>query len=76
MVSKILSTEPDGSQKVIARIWIDRNGKVASDNRNMLALLSESGIRGKDGKKLFPSDGLKFVSSLKYSLSGSRLRAT
>ena len=72
-----LETQSDGSQEVLATVWLVDNKLRTKGNR---AFITSMGIRRgypiAGGKMLKPKDGDAFLNGLSRAFSGSMIRAT
>jgi len=77
LVVDLLETNMKFKQGLVARIAFDgKKVAVVEGKKNVLGILDEDGVVGKDQKVYRPKDGEKFMRALPYQFDGTRLRAT
>lgn len=77
IVVDLLETGDDFKQSLVARLFFDgKKISVAQGKKNILHVLNEDGVVGKDQMVYRPKDGEKFMRALPWQFDGTRLRAT
>ena len=77
LVVDLLETDMKFKQDLVARIAFDgKKIAVVKGKKNVLGILDEDGVVGKDQKVYRPKDGEKFMRALPYQFDGTKLRAT
>ena len=74
----VFGTADNGTQYLMFSFEMDKDGviKVSGGKQSNIAdSLLERGVRGREGKDIMPSEGLKFLKELKYAISGTYVRA-